>query len=80
MRTKIIKTKKPHHVRFRSVYWTRDIDEFKEKTHKYRKFFFRNVYIIQETLPTVEIGAHTKYLELRTFRKVFRCSLEGGIY
>lgn len=80
MHTKTIKTRKPRQVRFRTIYWTNDIEEFKEKTHKYRKFFFRNIYFVQETLPTVDVAMHAKYLELRTLRKIYRCFLDGGIY
>ena len=70
MKNKIIRAKRARRIRFRSIYSTNNLDEFKEKTYKYRKFFFRNVYFITEAIPELKIN--TRYLELRTMRKVYR--------
>lgn len=70
MKNKIIRPKRARRVRFRSIYSTNNLDDFKEKTYKYRKFFFRNIYLITETIP--ELKLNTRYLELRTMRKVYR--------
>lgn len=73
---KIIKMKKrPGNIKFRPICSTNDLDTFQEQTYKYRKYFFRNVYLIQEDIPHLNLT--TKYLELRTLRKVYRYYMFG---
>lgn len=57
-------------IKHRTVYTARDLDDFHEKTIVPRKYFFRNVYLIQENVS--KPGTMIEYLELRTFRKVYR--------
>lgn len=72
MEKKMIKMKKKSsNIKHRTVYTTNDLDMFINQTYKYRKYFFRNVYMIQEEMPQLNIS--TRYLELRTLRKVYRC-------
>lgn len=80
MENTIIKIKEPRSVRFRTICWTNDLDDFKEKTYRSRKYFFRNIYLIQETTPGVFGTVESKYLEVRTIKKVYRCYMDGRIF
>lgn len=72
MNNEIIRIKeKASIVKHRIVYSTNDLEHFINQTYKYRKYFFRNVYLIQED--SIQNETSCEYLELRTFRKVFRC-------
>lgn len=67
----IIKMKyRTSRIKHRPIYSTNDLDDFQEKTHIPRKYFFRNVYLIHEDIP--QLGITSKYLELRTLRKIYR--------
>lgn len=70
--------RKSSNIKRRAIYWTNDIDDFRLKTYRPRKYFFRNVYLIQENIP--ELNLEARYLELRTFRKVYRCYIDGEHY
>ena len=61
-------------IKYRPIYSTSDLDDFINKTYKSRMYFFRNVYMIEEHMP--ELGITSRYLEVRTMRKVYRCYIQ----